>query len=188
MIAVRGFHKFSTAEGLVGVDVARAIKPPTPARKLSKAFPLDDIISLLEASGGGAAGDGPRDLRDRVLSELLYSTGVRISEAIDLDDDDIDTESRSVVLEGKGGKQRVVPVGRPADCRHCSSTHAVDDSHIKVPGRSCKMRQPLPESKPMYRRTPCGTRSPHICSTGELTFVWSRNSVTYRSPQPRFTP
>ncbi|UXF64850.1 site-specific tyrosine recombinase XerD [Rhodococcus qingshengii] len=114
LIAVRGFHKFSAAEGLVGVDVARMVKPPTPGRKLPKALPLDDVIALLDASGGGAAGDGPRDLRDRALLELLYSTGARITEAIDLDVDDIDTETRSVLLKGKGGKQRIVPVGRPA--------------------------------------------------------------------------
>ncbi|MCJ0905588.1 site-specific tyrosine recombinase XerD [Rhodococcus sp. ARC_M6] len=114
LIAVRGFHKFCAAEGLVDVDVARSVKPPTPGRKLPKALSLDDVIALLEASGGGAAGDGPRDLRDRALLELLYSTGARITEAVDLDVDDIDTESRSVLLKGKGGKQRVVPIGRPA--------------------------------------------------------------------------
>ncbi|MDI9918733.1 site-specific tyrosine recombinase XerD [Rhodococcus sp. IEGM 1379] len=114
LIAVRGFHKFCAAEGLVDVDVARSVKPPTPGRKLPKALSLDDVIALLEASGGGATGDGPRDLRDRALLELLYSTGARITEAVDLDVDDIDTESRSVLLKGKGGKQRVVPIGRPA--------------------------------------------------------------------------
>ncbi|OYD70524.1 site-specific tyrosine recombinase XerD [Rhodococcus sp. OK302] len=114
LIAVRGFHKFCAAEGLADVDVARTVKPPTPGRKLPKALSLDDVIALLEASGGGAAGDGPRDLRDRALLELLYSTGARITEAVDLDVDDIDTESRSVLLKGKGGKQRVVPIGRPA--------------------------------------------------------------------------
>src|SRR5699024_10580016 len=60
----------------------------------------------------GAA--APRALRDRALLETLYSTGARISEAIALDLDDIDAESRSVILSGKGGKQRMVPVGRPA--------------------------------------------------------------------------
>ncbi|MGC0364247.1 integrase/recombinase XerD [Rhodococcus sp. 27YEA15] len=114
LIAVRGFHKFSVAEGSVELDVARAVKPPTPGRRLPKALPLDDVLALLEASGGGAAGDGPRDLRDRALLELLYSTGARITEAVDLDVDDIDTKSRSVILKGKGGKQRIVPIGRPA--------------------------------------------------------------------------
>jgi integrase/recombinase XerD len=53
-------------------------------------------------------------LRNRALLEVLYSTGARISEAVGLDVDDVDTQSRSVLLRGKGGKQRLVPIGRPA--------------------------------------------------------------------------
>ncbi len=56
----------------------------------------------------------PRALRDRALLELLYSTGARISEAVGLDLDDIDAHERTVLLAGKGGTQRVVPIGRPA--------------------------------------------------------------------------
>ncbi len=58
--------------------------------------------------------DGPRALRDRALLELLYSTGARISEAVGLDVDDLDTAERTVLLRGKGGRHRLVPVGRPA--------------------------------------------------------------------------
>jgi len=54
------------------------------------------------------------NLRDKALLELLYSTGARISEVVGLDVDDIDAAERTVVLDGKGGKQRLVPVGRPA--------------------------------------------------------------------------
>ena len=117
LIAVRGLHKFATAESITSTDVAHAVKPPTPGRRLPKSLPLDDVIALLEAAGGAA--DGPRALRDRALLELLYSTGARISEAVGLDVDDIDTTDRSVRLHGKGGKQRIVPIGRPA-------VHAVD--------------------------------------------------------------
>ena len=53
-------------------------------------------------------------LRDRALLELLYSTGARISEAVGIDRDDLDVGARTVLLRGKGGKQRIVPVGRPA--------------------------------------------------------------------------
>lgn len=112
LIAVRGLHRFTTAEGGVTVDVAREVHPPAPSKRLPKSLPLDDVLALLEAAGGG--GDGPRNLRDRALLELLYSTGARISEAVGLDVDDIETEARAVVLHGKGGKQRIVPVGRPA--------------------------------------------------------------------------
>jgi len=114
LIAVRGLHKFTTAEGVTTVDVARAVKPPTPGRRLPKSLSLDEVIALLEGAGGDDAADGPLTLRNRALLELLYSTGARISEAVGLDVDDIDTEARSVLLRGKGGKQRLVPIGRPA--------------------------------------------------------------------------
>lgn len=114
LIAVRGLHRFAAAEGLAELDVARAVRPPTPGRRLPKSLTIDQVLALLEGAGGDSPSDGPLTLRNRALLELLYSTGSRISEAVGLDVDDIDTEARSVLLRGKGGKQRLVPVGRPA--------------------------------------------------------------------------
>ncbi len=114
LIAVRGLHRFATAEGLTEVDVARAVKPPTPSRRLPKSLTLDEVLALLDGAGGDREADGPLTLRNRALLELLYSTGARISEAVGLDIDDVDTHSRSVLLRGKGDKQRLVPIGRPA--------------------------------------------------------------------------
>ncbi|GLE57046.1 tyrosine recombinase XerD [Mycobacteroides chelonae] len=113
LIAVRGLHRFAAIEGLVPTDVARAVKPPTPNRRLPKSLTVDQVEALL-AAAGGAVTDGPLDLRNRALLELLYSTGARISEAVGLDVDDVDVQARSALLWGKGGKQRLVPVGRPA--------------------------------------------------------------------------
>ncbi|MTE17219.1 site-specific tyrosine recombinase XerD [Nocardia aurantiaca] len=113
LVAVRGLHRFATAEGITDADVAHPVKPPTPARRLPKALPYEQVSRLLEAAGGDLA-DGPRGLRDRALLELLYSTGARISELVGLDVDDIDVAERAVVLHGKGGRQRMVPIGRPA--------------------------------------------------------------------------
>lgn len=113
LIAVRGLHRFALGEGMVERNVASEVKPPRSAKRLPKSLPLDQVVALLE-SASIAGPDAPRGLRDRALLELLYSTGARISEAVGLDVDDIDTESRSVLLRGKGGKQRIVPVGRPA--------------------------------------------------------------------------
>lgn len=127
LVAVRGLHRFLAAEGVVEVDVARAVKPPTPTRRLPKSLTLDEVVSLLEAAGGERESDGPLTLRNRALLEVLYSTGARISEAVGLDIDDVDTESRSVLLRGKGGKQRLVPIGRPA-------VHALDAYLVR--GRS----------------------------------------------------
>ncbi|ALR11905.1 site-specific tyrosine recombinase XerD [Mycobacteroides saopaulense] len=116
LIAVRGLHRFAAIEGLVPTDVARAVKPPTPNRRLPKSLTVDQVEALLAAAGGGSDGtsSGPLDLRNRALLELLYSTGARISEAVGLDVDDVDVQARSALLWGKGGKQRLVPVGRPA--------------------------------------------------------------------------
>jgi len=114
LIAVRGLHRFAAAEGLTDTDPARSVKPPTPARRLPKSLSVDEVLALLEGAGGDSAADGPLALRNRALLELLYSTGARISEAVGLDLDDIDTRARSALLRGKGGKQRLVPVGRPA--------------------------------------------------------------------------
>ena len=114
LIAVRGLHRFAAAEGLAELDVARAVRPPTPGRRLPKSLTIDEVLALLEGAGGDSPADGPLTLRNRALLELLYSTGSRISEAVGLDVDDIDTEARSALLRGKGGKQRLVPVGRPA--------------------------------------------------------------------------
>jgi integrase/recombinase XerD len=114
LIAVRGLHRFAAAEGLTDVDVARAVKPPTPSRRLPKSLTVDEVLALLEGAGGESEADGPLTLRNRAMLEVLYSTGARISEAVGLDVDDVDTHSRSVLLRGKGGKQRLVPIGRPA--------------------------------------------------------------------------
>jgi integrase/recombinase XerD len=108
VVAVRGLHRFALLDGLVTDDVAHEVRPPTPARRLPKAIPVESVVALIEAAG---ALEGPRGVRDRALLELLYGTGARISEAVGLAVDDLDRGSATVRLAGKGGKERVVPVG-----------------------------------------------------------------------------
>ncbi|MFC6285369.1 site-specific tyrosine recombinase XerD [Nocardioides sp. GCM10027113] len=112
VVAVRGFHRFAVADGLATADPASAVKPPAPAKRLPKALPLADVEAILEAAG--AAGT-TLALRDRALLEVLYGTGARISEAVGLDVDDLDWgasgDEGTVLLRGKGGKERLVPVG-----------------------------------------------------------------------------
>ncbi|MBK1788038.1 site-specific tyrosine recombinase XerD [Prauserella cavernicola] len=110
LVAVRGLHRFAHADGITEQNPARDVKPPAPARRLPKALPVHDVLRLLDLP----ATEGERPLRDRALLELLYSSGARISEAVGLDLDDIDHDQRTVLLDGKGGHQRLVPVGRPA--------------------------------------------------------------------------
>ena len=108
VVAVRGFHKFAVSDGLATSDPAASVKPPAPAKRLPKALPLSDVEAILEAAG--AAGT-TLALRDRALLEVLYGTGARISEAVGLDVDDLDTVDGTVLLRGKGSKERLVPVG-----------------------------------------------------------------------------
>jgi integrase/recombinase XerD len=109
--SVRSFHRFLLDEGLVAVDVAVDTKPPKLASRLPKAITVGQMESVLNAAGG----DDTQSLRDRALLELLYATGARISEAVDLNVDDVigsEGGSADVVrLFGKGGKQRIVPLG-----------------------------------------------------------------------------
>ena len=108
LVAVRGFHRFAVRDGLATLDPAGAVKPPSPAKRLPKALPLADVEAILEAAG--AAGT-TLALRDRALLEVLYGTGARISEAVGLDIDDLDQVEGTVLLRGKGSKERLVPVG-----------------------------------------------------------------------------
>jgi integrase/recombinase XerD len=108
VVAVRGLHRFALRDGLVAVDVSREVRPSAPPRRLPKAITVDDVERLLDAAGYARTSLA---LRDRALLELLYGTGARISEAVGLDVDDLDLTDGSVLLSGKGGKQRRVPVG-----------------------------------------------------------------------------
>jgi len=108
VVAVRGFHKFAVSDGLAEVDPASGVKPPAPAKRLPKALPLADVEAILEAAGAPGT---TLALRDRALLEMLYGTGARISEAVGLDVDDLDDVDGTVLLRGKGSKERLVPVG-----------------------------------------------------------------------------
>ncbi len=110
LAAVRGLHRFAALDGLVAEDVARDVAPPALPSTLPRTLDVDEVEQLF----AGVVGNGPVALRDRALLEFLYSTGARISEAVGLDVDDLDPAARTVLLRGKGGKDRIVPVGRPA--------------------------------------------------------------------------
>ncbi|MDQ6688330.1 MAG: site-specific tyrosine recombinase XerD [Actinomycetota bacterium] len=111
VIAIRGLHRFALREGLVLDDVARAVRPPRAPRRLPKAIAVEDVERILDAAGFDQT---PLALRDRALLEVLYGTGARISEAVGLAVDDLDHDAAAATLRGKGGKTRMVPVGRYA--------------------------------------------------------------------------
>ncbi|HNA98216.1 MAG TPA: site-specific tyrosine recombinase XerD [Marmoricola sp.] len=111
IVAVRGFHRFALRDGLSELDPAAGVSPPNPTKRLPKAIPYREVALMLEAA---SQEDSPLAFRDRALLEVLYGTGARISEAVGLDVDDIDPETATVLLRGKGSKERLVPLGQYA--------------------------------------------------------------------------
>ncbi len=109
LVAVRGFHRFLALEGETSTDAAQGVSPPTPGRRLPKAISTDEVTRLLDAA---AVGDTPNSLRDRAILELMYGIGARVSEITGLDLDDVDLDTDTVRVLGKGDKERLLPIGR----------------------------------------------------------------------------
>ena len=100
--SIRGFYRFAFGEGLIGVDVAAHIDLPRQPRLLPETLTVAEVEALLEAAP---------DVRGRALLELLYAAGLRVSEALGLDREDLSTDGGFVRVIGKGDKERLVPVG-----------------------------------------------------------------------------
>ena len=109
--ALKGFYRYAYGEGLIGVDVAAHLDLPRPSRLLPETLTVEEIDRLLEAAGGDDDPAPAHALRDRALLELLYAAGLRISEAIGLDREDLSVDGAFVRVIGKGDKERLVPVG-----------------------------------------------------------------------------
>lgn len=126
--SVRGLHRFLFDEGLLAENAGGGVRTPKKGQRLPKALPIEEVEALL----GAVSGDDPVALRDRALLELLYASGMRVSEATAIDLDDLfsgaGAEGRDVWgdpeqalseggflrVTGKGMTQRIVPYGRYA--------------------------------------------------------------------------
>jgi integrase/recombinase XerD len=102
--ALKGFYRFAYGEGLIEVDVATRLDLPRQSRRLPDTLGVAEVDRLLEAASAGG-------VRDRALLELLYAAGLRVSEAIGLDREDLSLDGAFVRVIGKGDKERLVPIG-----------------------------------------------------------------------------
>jgi len=110
LVSVRSFHRFCVDEGHAIDDPTEEVRAPRVPAGIPKALTEAEVEALL----GAVAGDGPRELRDRAILETLYASGARITELVALDRADLDLETGLVRVFGKGAKERIVPIGRPA--------------------------------------------------------------------------
>ena len=111
--ALKGFYRFAYGEGLIERDIAAHVQLPKPQRLLPETLTVDETERLLEAAGGDDPDepDHDRRVRSRALLELLYAAGLRVSEALRLDREDLSMDGGFVRVIGKGDKERLVPVG-----------------------------------------------------------------------------
>lgn len=127
LTAVRMWMRFLVSEGLLERDPTSRLQSPVLAKLLPHTLDVEEVDRLLRAPDGS----GWRDQRDRALLEILYACGARISEAVGLTTDRMDSELRVVRLYGKGSKERVVPVGSRA---RAALTRWIEDGRTQLPG------------------------------------------------------
>ncbi len=107
---VRSFYRWLRLTGVTREDPLALVRGPKQAKRLPHVLTLEDITQLIAA----ADGDAPAGLRDRALLEVLYACGLRVSEAATLDTAQVDLDHRTMIVTGKGNKQRLVVMGQPA--------------------------------------------------------------------------
>jgi integrase/recombinase XerD len=107
---VRGFYRFLVLDGRLDASPADDLHPPKAWKTLPRYLSVEDVDRLIAAPDVAT----PRGLRDRALIELLYATGMRVSELIGLRPADVNLEASYLTCTGKGDKQRLVPIGDEA--------------------------------------------------------------------------
>ncbi|MEZ0364603.1 tyrosine recombinase XerC [Mycobacterium sp. pUA109] len=112
--AVKTFTAWATRRGLLASDPAVRLQLPKARRTLPAVLRQDQAMDAMAAAKSGAQQGDPLALRDRLIVELLYATGIRVSELCGLDVDDVESGHRLLRVLGKGNKQRTVPFGEPA--------------------------------------------------------------------------
>jgi integrase/recombinase XerD len=110
MVPVRALHRFLADEGRTPSDPGSGLELPRVPKGLPKALTEEEVGRLLDAP----VGDEPAVLRDRAMLEVLYGTGLRVSELVGLSLGDVDLDAALLRAFGKGSKERIVPVGTPA--------------------------------------------------------------------------
>ncbi len=110
LATVRSFIKFLYREGYIKSNPAKLVPSPKTSKLLPKFLSVDDVFSLIEKPEG----IGYIQVRDRAILELLYSSGLRVSEIAGLNVDDINIKEGLVKVRGKGKKERILPIGSKA--------------------------------------------------------------------------
>ncbi|MDR1393203.1 MAG: tyrosine recombinase XerC [Bifidobacteriaceae bacterium] len=112
--SIKRFLGWATEQGRVMTNAASRLRTPAAERYLPRTLTQREAGTVMDQAAALAAGGDPIAQRDHALVELIYATGIRVSEAVSLDLEALDLDRRMVRVLGKGNKERVVPFGRPA--------------------------------------------------------------------------
>ncbi len=110
LASLRSYFRYLRRNGLVSSDPAASLRNPKQPRRLPRLLSVDDVIRLLDA----IPGDTPPSVRDRAMLETLYGGGLRVSELVGLNLDDLDFDQELVRVRGKGRRERLCPIGEMA--------------------------------------------------------------------------
>ncbi len=113
LAALRSFFQFGVSRGWISTNPARIVATPRQERRVPSFLSEEEMAGFLETPRT----DRPLDLRDRALLELLYATGIRVSELVGIDEEDVNIQERLIRVKGKGKKERLIPFGRVAEER-----------------------------------------------------------------------
>jgi len=113
LVAIRGFYRYLVQEKIITKDPSRIVDLPKVGLKLPDALTVEEVGKLLSLP----ADSPPREQRNGAMLELMYSAGLRVSELINLKVQSVNCEAGFVRVWGKGSRERVVPMGRPAQLK-----------------------------------------------------------------------
>ncbi len=106
--AVRSFFKFLVKRGVIEDNPSNSILTPKQERNIPAYFPVDEMFQLLDS----IQTDHILDVRNRAIFEILYSCGIRVSELVGMNNNDVDSKAETIRILGKGSKERIVPIGQ----------------------------------------------------------------------------
>jgi integrase/recombinase XerC len=112
LASLRSFYRYQRRQGVLKTDPAGGLRNPKPSQRLPRLLKVEDVIRLLES----IATAEPLGVRDRAMFETLYGGGLRVSELVGLDLDDLDLEQELIRVRGKGRRERLCPIGQMAAC------------------------------------------------------------------------
>jgi len=110
LVIIRNFYKFLVREAYINTDPTTRVEIPSLAQKLPGVLTAEEVERMLRVPKG----DTPLEIRDRAMLELFYASGLRVSELVNISINDLNLEAGSLITMGKGGKERVVPMGEVA--------------------------------------------------------------------------